>query len=122
MKGAVMRRHQIPVIAIALAGVALAGCGATRSAAPAGRSKAVASLRIASYAFHPKTLTVKAGTKVTVTNDDSTAHTATAKSGAFDSGTVKPGKSISFTLKKPGVYQYYCQFHAFMTGTIKVVR
>ena len=65
---------------------------------------------------------MRAGTKVTVTNNDSTAHTATATSGAFDSGTVTPGKSISFTLDKPGVYHYYCQFHAFMTGTIKVVR
>jgi plastocyanin len=114
------------VLAIALAGAAVAGCGGTqpapRTSGSTGGSTAATSLRIAGYAFHPKTLTVKAGTKVTVTNNDSTAHTATAKSGAFDSGTLKPGQAMRFTLNKPGVYQYYCQFHAFMTGTIKVVK
>lgn len=81
-----------------------------------------ASLRISNYAFQPVTLTVRAGTKVTVSNSDQTAHTATARSGAFDSGTVNPGKSASFTVTKPGVYHYYCQFHAFMSGTIKVIK
>ncbi len=79
-------------------------------------------LTIANYAFAPPVLTVRAGTKITVKNTDSTAHTATARSGAFDTGTLKPGQSASFTLKKPGTYPYYCQFHAFMTGTIQVVK
>ena len=117
-----MRKRLISALVFAFVGVALAGCGGTRSTTQAGGSPAVAALRIAGYAFHPPTLTVKAGTRITVTNVDRTAHTATAKSGAFDSGTLKPGRSISFTVSKPGVYQYYCQFHAFMTGTIRVVR
>ncbi len=79
-------------------------------------------LRIVNYAFVPGTLTVRAGTTITVTNRDSTAHTATASSGAFDSGTLKPGQSARFALREPGAYVYVCQFHAFMTGTIKVVR
>jgi plastocyanin len=79
------------------------------------------SLKIANYAFAPASLTVKAGTTITVHNADSTAHTATAGSGAFDSGTLKPGGSARFTLKKIGTYTYICQFHAFMAGTIKVV-
>jgi len=77
-------------------------------------------LTIANYAFAPTPLTVRAGSTITITNTDSTAHTATARSGAFDSGTLKPGQSAHFTLKTPGTYTYYCQFHAFMTGTIKV--
>ncbi len=79
-------------------------------------------IRIANYGFHPPALTVKIGTKITVTNTDQTAHTATANSGAFDSGTVNPGKSDTFTITKPGNYTYYCQFHAFMTGTLRVVK
>lgn len=67
-------------------------------------------------------LTAKVGTKVTVTNADQTAHTLTARSGGFDSGTVNPGRSETFVLTKPGQYTYYCQFHAFMTGTITVVK
>lgn len=116
-----------PVIAaVAVAVVALA-FGQSRPAVSTARSTAVVSgklvsLKIANYAFHPPALTVTAGTKVTVTNSDQTAHTVTAQSGAFDSGTVNPGKSASFTVSKPGVYHYYCQFHAFMTGTITVVK
>jgi plastocyanin len=116
-----LRRNLTPAIALALATLALGGCGTTRSGTTAA-APTTPRLRIASYAFHPQTLTVKAGTKIVVTNNDATAHTATAKSGAFDSGTLKPGQTMRFTLNKPGVYQYYCQFHAFMTGTIKVVR
>jgi plastocyanin len=77
---------------------------------------------IANYAYAPRTLTVKAGTSIAVKNADQTAHTATARSGAFDSGTIKPGHSTQFKLTEPGTYKFYCQFHAFMTGTIKVVR
>jgi len=99
----------------------------SRGGSAGGSSRPVVSagaphLRIVNYAFVPKTLTVKAGTTITITNADSTAHTATADSGAFDSGTLKPGKSAHFTLRKAGTYAYICQFHAFMTGAIKVVR
>lgn len=113
-----MLRHFTPAIALTILSLVLIGCGSTT---PTG-ARAATRLQITNYAFHPKTLTVRAGTKVTVTNNDSTSHTATAMTGAFDTGTLKPRKSISFTLRKPGIYHYYCQFHAFMTGTIKVVR
>ncbi len=75
---------------------------------------------IRSYAFHPASLTVAAGTKVTFTNDDSTAHTATARAGGFDTGSLAANASRTITLSKPGTYSYYCQFHAFMTATITV--
>jgi plastocyanin len=75
---------------------------------------------ISNYAFHPATITVKRGTKITFTNHDQTAHTATSTKTAFDSGTVKPGASATVTLKTLGTYTYYCQFHAFMHGTIVV--
>ena len=59
---------------------------------------------------------------ITVTNTDPTAHTATANSGVFDTGTLNQGQSAHLRLTKPGTYLYHCQFHAFMVGTIKVVR
>jgi plastocyanin len=74
------------------------------------------------FAFSPSKLTVKAGTHITFTNYDSTAHTATALSGAFGTGTIEPKHSATITVTKPGVYPYHCLFHAFMTGTITVVR
>ena len=75
---------------------------------------------ISSYSYHPATITVATGTKVTFTNHDQTAHTATSNNSAFDTGTVKPGHSATVALNKPGTYVYYCQFHAFMHGTLVV--
>jgi plastocyanin len=68
----------------------------------------------------PTTITVAPGAKVTFVNRDQTAHTATSNKPAFDTGTVRPGKSSRVTLSKPGKYTYYCQFHAFMHGTVVV--
>lgn len=80
----------------------------------------VVRVAISNYAFHPATITVAAGTKVTFSNHDQTAHTATSTQPAFDTGTVKPGHSVTVVLQKPGSYTYYCQFHAFMRGTVVV--
>jgi plastocyanin len=33
---------------------------------------------------------------------------------------VKPDHSATVTLRMPGTYTYYCQFHAFMHGTVIV--
>jgi plastocyanin len=115
-----------PAIAVILVGGIALGLGHSRGGARTTPSRGVATgatahLTIANYAFAPPSLTVRAGTTITVTNTDATAHTATARSGAFDTGTLEPGHTVRFTLHRPGVYTYYCQFHAFMTGTITVV-
>jgi plastocyanin len=78
------------------------------------------SVALASFAFSPTSLTVKVGTKVTWTNNDSVTHTVTADQGAFDSGDLAPGKSFSFTFSKAGTYSYHCNIHRSMTATIVV--
>lgn len=80
-------------------------------------------IKIHNFAFVPQSLTVKAGTVITVTNLDQTAHTATstATPAVFDTGSLAAGQSRTIKLERPGRYSYYCQFHAFMTGTITVV-
>lgn len=95
-----------------------AGTGSARSAGSSGTVR----ITIHDYAYHPAALTVKVGTQVVVTNTDQTAHTLTARSGAFDTGTLGPGKTARFRVTRPGRYPYYCQFHAFMNGTLTVVR
>ena len=77
-------------------------------------------MSISDYSFHPATITVAPGTRVTFSNHDQTAHTATSTQTAFDTGTISPGKSATVTLRKPGTYTYICQFHAFMHGTVVV--
>ncbi len=76
---------------------------------------------IFNYGYHPQHVTVKAGARVTFTNHDATAHTSTSDHHGFDV-VVEPGQSRTVTLSKPGTYAYYCEFHAFMRGTVTVVR
>ena len=101
-----------------------AGCGSTSSAStttptPASTTSAT-NVTIQNFAFTPQTLTVKVGTTVTWTNNDSAPHTVTSASsmstsatrtGLFDSGTLNPGQTFSFTFAKPGTYFYECTIH-----------
>jgi plastocyanin len=73
--------------------------------------------------FMPVTIKVKAGTTVTWTNDDSTAHTVTLAGNpdlAFTSGSLAAGESYTMTFKKAGTYNYTCDFHSSMHGTVVV--
>lgn len=126
-----MRPVAIPLV---VAMLVLAGCGGgggTDPTTPSGSSPnpAAASssssgpraVTIADYTYEPADLTVAAGTTVEFTNEDSTPHTATSnQSGAFETGSIDTGKSAEVKLEKPGTYAYYCAFHPFMKGTIKV--
>jgi plastocyanin len=67
---------------------------------------------------------VKVGTKLTFVNDDGVTHTATAPDGAFDTGDIQPGKSVTVTAEAPsgkaGHVAYICSIHQFMKGSITV--
>jgi plastocyanin len=78
---------------------------------------------IQNFSFTPQTLTVKAGTKVTWTNNDTTIHNVTSTSGPaidaattslFSSGSLNGGQSFSYTFTKAGTYYYECTIHASM--------
>jgi plastocyanin len=81
---------------------------------------ATQTVMINGLAYSPATLTIAVGDTVTWMNNDVQAHTATASGGAFDSGTMNPGQSFSFTFTAAGSFAYTCNFHAEMTGTITV--
>ncbi|MEM7258676.1 MAG: plastocyanin/azurin family copper-binding protein, partial [Pseudomonadota bacterium] len=53
-------------------------------------------------------------------NQDSAPHTATATSGAFDTGNLTNGQSGSITLTDAGSFDYICAIHPSMKGTIVV--
>jgi plastocyanin len=118
------------LIAIAAAATLLAGCGGSDSkassspksaSAPAKRAPGGSALTISNFKFAPASLTVKSGATVTVTNDDSTAHTATSDDGtSFDTGTIDPGSSKTISVSKPGSYPYVCSIHPFMKATLVV--
>lgn len=77
---------------------------------------------IKNFAFAPSALTVKAGTTVTWTNQDSEAHTVTSRDtgGALHSAPLNPGQTYSYTFTTPGTYDYLCTIHPFMTATVTV--
>ena len=70
--------------------------------------------------FRPAELTVPAGTEVTWTNDDPTAHTVTADDDGFDSGVLDPGQTFSWTFETTGTVTYFCAIHPDMRGSITV--
>jgi plastocyanin len=127
--------------ALATGALLLAGCGGGSSSTPASgdsmssmsmgssptsrstggtTSGAAATVTIEDFAFDGPT-SVAPGTTVTVTNEDSEAHTLTADgAGGFDVK-IDPGASATFTAPaKPGSYPYHCTYHSNMHGTLAV--
>jgi plastocyanin len=77
---------------------------------------------IKGFAFSPASLTVKKGTKVTWVNNDGPAHTVTAtdNGNTFNSGTIAPGSSYSFTFTTAGDFNYNCTIHPQMVASVHV--
>jgi len=118
----------IAVAVVASSALLLTGCSSSsHTAAPAGAGSSAAAaapntIVIKNFMFQPMSLTVSPSAKVTVTNDDSVAHTITASGNkAFDTGNVAPGKSVTFTAPTAaGTYAYICSIHQYMQGTLIV--
>ena len=89
--------------------------------APSGEAPRAEKVEIADFAYDPDPVTVQVGGKVTWLNQDSAPHTATAEDGSFDTGTLAQGKLKSETFKQAGTYEYICQIHPDMHGTVEVV-
>lgn len=77
---------------------------------------------IASFKFAPATLTVKKGTTVTWTNQDSVGHTVTSDAGSeLDSELLEKGASYSHTFDTVGTFAYHCTPHPNMKATVVVI-
>jgi plastocyanin len=73
--------------------------------------------------YDPDPLTVSKGDGVQWTNKDNTVHSVTSKQkGLFDSSAINPGATWLLNTAKldAGEYEYYCIFHTWMNGTVKV--
>src|SRR3712207_1368977 len=87
---------------------------------PSAAAQETRTVYIRDFYFSPGSITVAPGTTVTWVNQGQAPHTATHTGGAFDSGTLQPGQSYSYTFNQPGNYSYYCQIHPNMTGAVVV--
>lgn len=95
----------------------------TENVAPASNG-AAQNITIKDMAFSPKDITVKAGTTVTWTNEDSMAH-AIAETDQLTgphSPQLKTGQSYTYTFTKPGTYHYNCPIHPSMVATVTVTQ
>lgn len=117
------------ILALVVAGCASQSPPATPAApaAPAAPGAAAPpagnTVTIRNFAFSPAALSVKPGTTVTWTNQDSAPHTVVSADGdpaPFTSDTLATGASFTFTFTTPGTYTYHCSIHPSMTGTIVV--
>jgi len=86
--------------------------------------------------YLPTVATIQVNQTVTWVNQDTEGHTITSgkaggregllqnnmgqPSGLFDSGTIKPKESWSYTFTKPGQYEYFCTIHPWMDGYVVV--
>jgi plastocyanin len=132
-----------PVMAgLSLTFLLLAGCG---SEAATGEAESIdniapgapaSSVRITGVMFEPSELTVAAGTTVKWTNEDDILHTVTSgkpkkqgipgisedrpgrPDGTFRESLDGAGSQYEFTFEEAGSYNYFCEIHANMTGTI----
>ena len=123
-------------IVLAVGGGILAGCGNPASAAALGSSGlgtapvqnapvptnpvATNTVTIQNFAFAPATVTIKAGSTLTWTNQDQEPHTVSAMAGPFHSPTLNTGQSYHYTFTTPGRFEYLCTIHPFMTATVVV--
>lgn len=105
-----------------LAWCAAAGCLAILGVGTVVRARAAASHTVAMEAmqFQPAMLVVKVGDVITWVNKDLVPHTATSRSGVFDSGTIEPGHSFSYTATRAGEFPYACVWHPTMVALLRV--
>lgn len=76
-----------------------------------------AALTIKGFAF--SALTAPAGQAITVTNEDTAAHTVTADDGSF-SVDVPAGGTATLTVATAGTYAIHCKIHSSMKGSITI--
>ena len=111
-------RATIAVVAM----LAVAGCGSDDgNGSSGGGATATDKVEIKEFKYAPETIEVKAGGKVSFTNQDTAKHTATSQpQGTFDSGDISKGQTKPVTFKKAGSFELFCVYHPTMSAKVKV--
>jgi plastocyanin len=94
---------------------------ASGSAAARSGSVDIVGATFSSFAFSPKSITVRTGDTVRWVNKSSAAEGHTVTGDNFDSGTFHQGESYSHTFSKAGKYSYICALHPSMKGKVTVL-
>jgi len=79
-----------------------------------------ARVSIAGFAFGPQAINIKVGDSVTSTNNDGSPHTVNFKDGSVGAKSLSPADTFTRVFDQPGIYEYFCAFHPYMTGRVIV--
>lgn len=95
---------------------------ATSHAANSGSEPAAENItvQINGMRFEPANITVKPGTRVTWIQSSGMPHTVTGDTDGLRSGTLRSGQQYSHTFDATGSYDYACDFHPSMKGSVTV--
>jgi plastocyanin len=107
-----MRKFQIIVVIGVLMLVAAAGSSArvAGKATANAAGDARATVKVSSFQFTPKLLTVAPGTTVEWVNEGG-RHSVVADDGSFKSDVLKQGDKYEHKFNKAGTFAYHCEFH-----------
>src|SRR5689334_22645426 len=104
-------KKMMSLIVVAVMAALMIGAAATaRTAKPSAARPATVTVKVSSFQFTPKTVTVAVGTTVEWVNSGG-RHTVEADDGSFKSETLADGGKFSHTFAKAGTYGYHCTFH-----------
>jgi plastocyanin len=100
--------------------LAIAAAVALLAATPAPAATAT-TVHIKNFQYVPQNVTIHAGDKITFVNDDDEAHTVSATDKTFDSGGLDTNQKWQYVFKTPGKFNYFCEMHPYMKGTVTVI-
>lgn len=83
-------------------------------------TSAQAKVSIDNFAFAPVDLAIATGQRVTWINNDGAPHGIAFADGAPGMDLMLPGQSFKRTFSRPGVYDYVCAVHPYMTAKVTV--
>jgi plastocyanin len=104
-------------------GSSLSSSKSSKSSSSKSSKSSVVKVEIDDDAYDPAVVTVKKGTTVRWENEEDESHTVTSDTGGtlvLNSGTLNEDDTYSYTFTNTGTYNYHCQFHSFMHGTVNV--
>lgn len=130
----------VAVVVVVLAGVALLSTKGNNTTNPVTQNEEIntvptaaqeqttkTDVAVTAQGFEPKTVTIKAGTKVVWTNNSGTTVTVTSALHPthllfpfLNLGEFSDGSTVEAVFDKPGTYQYHNHLDPSQTGTVMV--
>ena len=115
-------RRFFAVILFAVIALAATSCGTDSTSSSGENPPAIAAtIHIADGKFEPREIDIEAGGSVMWINDDVASHDVKfTASNKLYSGVIKPAATWIQTFTSAGTYDFYCDFHNSMKGSVVV--